>query len=165
MPQSELHLQRAPGLPPRRDPPRPIRTRFYTPKDNFAPIATINTTPLVDVMLVLIIMFILIIPVASHKVALDLPGAPPPVPGPPPPTHRLDIAANGALLWDGAATAPAALPARLAALAADPQDPVLQLNADGAARYEQVDRILGQIRTAGVTRMGFVNNHDFAEAF
>jgi biopolymer transport protein ExbD len=165
MTQPELHPQVAPGLPPRRDPPRPIRTRFYTPKDNFAPIAAINTTPLVDVMLVLIIMFILIIPVASHKVALDLPGPPPPIPGPPPPTHRLDIAANGALLWDGAALAPAALPARLSALAADPEDPVLQLNADGEARYEQVDGILGQIRTAGVTRMGFVNNHVFERSF
>lgn len=165
MTQSALHPPQGSGLPPRRDPPRPIRTRFYTPKDNFAPIATINTTPLVDVMLVLLIMFIMIIPVASHKVALDLPGPPPPIPGPPPPAHRLDIAANGALLWDGAALAPAALPARLSALAADPADPVLQLSPDGSARYEQVDEILAQVRTAGITRMGFVNNHAHAGAF
>jgi|GEM_PF-2072793 len=165
MTQSELSPVPASALPPRRSPPRPIRTRFYTPKGDFAPIATINTTPLVDVMLVLIIMFILIIPVASHKVALDLPGPPPPVPGPPPPAHRLDIAASGALLWDGAPLAAQALPARLTALAADPADPVLQLNADGEARYERVDQILAQIRTAGVTRMGFVNNHLFEESF
>jgi biopolymer transport protein ExbD len=152
-------------LPPRRSPPRPIRTRFYVPKGDFAPIASINTTPLVDVMLVLIIMFIMIIPVATHKVDLDLPGPPPPGPIVPPPSHRLDIAAGGALLWDGAPLAPAALPARLAALAADPDEPVLQLNADGEARYEQVDTILAQIRGAGVTRLGFVNNHLFRRAF
>lgn len=162
---SDRSLVPAAALPARRGPPRPIRTRFYTPKGDFAPIATINTTPLVDVMLVLIIMFILIIPVASHKVDLDLPGPPPPVPGPPPPSHRLDIAANGALLWDGASLPAAALPGRLAALAADPDDPVLQLNADGEARYERVDQILAQIRGAGVTRMGFVNNHLFRRAF
>lgn len=154
-----------PAFAVRRSPPRPIRTRFYVPKGDFSPIASINTTPLVDVMLVLLIMFIMIIPVTTHKVDLDLPGPPPPVPGPPPPSHRLDIAANGALLWDGAALASAALPGRLAALAADPDDPVLQLGADGEARYEQVDQILAQIRTAGVTRMGFVNNHPFREAF
>ena len=155
----------APALPPRRGPPRPIRTRFFVPRGDFAPIAAINTTPLVDVMLVLLIMFIMIIPVASHKVAIDLPGPPPPVPTVPPPAHRLDIAANGALMWDGAAIPAASLPARLTAMAADPARPVLHLNADGAARYERVDQVLAQIRGAGVTRMGFVNNHLFARAF
>ena len=163
MTQFERDSASAPAVPVRRGPPRPIRTRFFVPKGDFAPIAAINTTPLVDVMLVLLIMFIMIIPVTTHKVDLDLPAqAPVTVP---PPSHRLDIAANGALLWDGAALAPAALPARLSALAADPNDPVLQLNADGEARYEQVDQILAQIRRAGITRMGFVNNHLFARAF
>jgi len=164
MTQSDPTRVSAAALLARRRPPRPIRFRYLPPKGDFAPIAAINTTPLVDVMLVLLIMFIMIIPVTTHKVDLDLPGPLPPIPGPPP-SHRLDIAANGALLWDGAALAPAALPARLAALAADPDDPVLQLNADGEARYGQVDQILAQIRTAGVTRMGFVNNHLFRQAF
>lgn len=165
MTQSDRTPASAGAGPARRGPPRPIRFRYLPPKGNFAPIAAINTTPLVDVMLVLLIMFIMIIPVTTHKVDLDLPGGPPLVPTEPPPSHRLDIAANGALMWDGAALTAAALPGRLAALAADPADPVLQLNADAETRYERVDQILAQIRTAGITRMGFVDNHQFARAF
>ena len=144
--------------------PRPIRMRYLPPKGDFAPIATINTTPLVDVMLVLLIMFIMIIPVASHKVPLDLP-PPDPRPAPPPPFHRLDIAAGGALSWDGAPLDAAALPARLRAMAADPDRPVLHLGADGEARYERVDQILAEIARARVTRLGFVDNRRFASAF
>lgn len=143
----------------------PIRMRSFTPKGDFAPIATINTTPLVDVMLVLLIMFIIIIPVASHKVPLKLPREAPPVDRTPPPAHRLDIAANGALLWDGAPLAAEALPARLRAMAADAGRPVLHLNADGEARYERVDQVLAEIGRARVTRLGFIDQRRFARAF
>jgi biopolymer transport protein ExbD len=144
--------------------PRPIRSRYLPPKGDFAPIVAINTTPLVDVMLVLLIMFIIIIPVASHKVPLDLPAAPT-EPGPPPPFHRLDIAASGALSWNGRAIAGAALAGRLGAMARDPARPVLHLGADGEARYEDVDRILAEIARSGVTRLGFVDNQRFSRAF
>ncbi|HKR25452.1 MAG TPA: biopolymer transporter ExbD [Allosphingosinicella sp.] len=144
--------------------PRPIRMRYLPPRGDFAPIATINTTPLVDVMLVLLIMFIMIIPVASHKVPLDLP-APDSRPAAPPPFHRLDIAAGGALSWDGAPLAAETLPARLRAMAADPDRPVLHLGADAEARYERVDQILAEIARARVTRLGFVDNRRFANAF
>jgi biopolymer transport protein ExbD len=143
---------------------RPPRIRFVPPRGDFAPIVAINTTPLVDVMLVLLIMFILVIPAATHKVPLDLPQ-----PGPsvttPPPSHQLDIAADGALAWDGAALPAGALAARLAALAADPVRPELHLNAAGEARYEQVDIILAQIRGAGITRLGFIDNAQYRNAF
>jgi len=143
---------------------RPIRTHFYTPRGDYAPIAAINTTPLIDMMLVILIMLIVAIPMTTHKVPLDLP---PPDPGrtPPPPSHRLAIDAGGALAWDGRPLAAAALPARLAALAADPARPALLLDADGAARYERVDETLAAIRRAGVTRLGFVDNRRFAQAF
>ena len=114
-------------------------------------------------MLVLLIMFI-IIPAASQKVPLDLPTGPP-LPGPPPPVHRLDIAASGALFWDGTALDAAALRGRLAAMAADPARPVLHLGAESEARYEVVDRILADIARSGVTRLGFVDNRRFARAF
>jgi len=141
----------------------PLRkTPSFAPPADFAPIAAINTTPLVDVMLVLIIMFIMIIPATNHKVPVDLP---PDGPVRPAPVHRLDIRADGSLAWNGSPLAPAALPARLAALAADPAQPNLHLDADGEARYERVDQILAQIRTAGVTRLGFVDNRRFARAF
>ncbi len=164
MTRSAKSLLQAPASPLRSCPPRPARIRYLPPKGDFAPIAQINTTPLVDVMLVLLIMFIMIVPVASHKVPIDLPGGPP-QPGVPAPIHRLDITAGGALRWDGAALPTASLPARLGALTADPARPVLHLNAHGEARYERVDQVLAQIRGAGVTRMGFVDNRQFARAF
>lgn len=144
---------------------RPIRMRWLPPRGDFAPIATINTTPLIDVMLVLLIMFIIVIPVASHKVPLDLPQEAPPTDRAPPPVHRLDIAASGALAWDGAPLPAAALPARLAAMAADPDRPVLHLNAAAEARYGEVDRILAEIGRARISRMGLVDNRRFARAF
>jgi biopolymer transport protein ExbD len=140
--------------------PRPIRTRFYTAKGDYAPIAEINTTPLIDMMLVILIMLIVAIPLTNHKVPLDLP---PPVPGgTPPPSHRLFIDAGGALAWDGRPLAAAALPGRLAALNADPRRPALILDADGETRYERFDELLAAIRRAGVTRLGFVDNRRFA---
>jgi biopolymer transport protein ExbD len=142
----------------------PPRIRFIPPKGDFAPIVAINTTPLVDVMLVLLIMFIIIIPPATHKVPLDLP-QPGPSLAPPPPSHRLDIAADGALAWNGTALPADALPARLAALAADPAHPDLNLDAAGEARYEQVDIILAQIRRAGITRLGFVDSARYRDVF
>ena len=142
--------------------PRPMRTSFYMPKDNFAPIAAINTTPLVDVMLVLLIMFIMIIPVATHKVAIDVPTGP--ADGTPPIVHRLDIDAGGSLAWDGAAIGAAALAPRLSQLAADPARPVLVFNPDGETRYERVDELMAAIRRAGVTRLAFLNNSRFGPA-
>src|SRR5687767_11155908 len=92
------------------------------------PEPSINTTPLIDVMLVLLIMFIITIPVATHKVPLDLP-QPSPDPRLPVPIHRLEIQPSGRLSWDGSVIAGTQLPARLRALAADPADPDLHIAA------------------------------------
>lgn len=143
---------------------RAMRDRFIVPPDGETPISAINTTPLVDVMLVLLIMFIMIIPVSSHKVPLDLPSTPPTAIPAPPPVHRLDIQAGGAVLWDGRRVDSASLPARFRALAADPANPELHLNPEAEANYGQVDIILAQIRRAGVRRLGFLDNHRFAGA-
>jgi biopolymer transport protein ExbD len=132
------------------------------PQSDFAPIAAINTTPLIDMMLVILIMLIVTIPMSTHKVPLDLPGPSPAFPRDPPPVHRLSVQASGALLWDGQTLPADALPARLAALQADPLLPVLELNAEGEARYERVDQVFAEIRHSGVTRLGFVGNEGFA---
>jgi len=137
------------------------RTARIAPQGDFAPIAAINTTPLIDMMLVILIMLIVAIPMTTHKVPLDLPSAPP-VPMTPPPVHRLSILASGALVWDGQALDGAALRGRLDAFQADPRQPVLELDADGEARYARVDQLLADIRRAGVTRLGFVGNERFA---
>jgi len=129
--------------------------------DDMQPIAEINTTPLVDVMLVLLIMFILIIPVSTHKVPLDLP-----VPGDglPPQTHRLDLDAAGRLFWDGRAVAATELTQRLRSLAADPADPLLEISADAETRYARFDETLAAVRRAGVARLAFVGQDRFAGA-
>jgi len=131
--------------------------------DDAQPIAEINTTPLVDVMLVLLIMFILVIPVTSHKVPVDLPQAGPTPPAPPP-VHRLDLDAAGRLYWDGLAIAPAELTPRLAGMAADPSQPVLHMNAHDETRYERFDETLAAVRRAGIDRLGFVGQQRFAGA-
>ena len=142
----------------------PIRTRFVSESVEFRPIAAINTTPLIDMMLVILIMVIVAIPMRNHKVAVDLPAAHAQS-APPPPTHVLAIDRAGALAWDGQALPAAQLPGRLAALRADPTRPVLQLAPDADARYERFDEILAEIRRAGITRLGFVGNQVFAQGF
>ena len=122
----------------------------------------INTTPLIDLMLVLLVMLMLSIPMATHEMPLDVPPPPPETPqGPPPPVHRLDVDAAGALSWDGRPIADAELPARLARMMRDPAEPVLHFAADGETRYARVDETLAIVLSAGVTRMGFVGNAQF----
>jgi biopolymer transport protein ExbD len=128
------------------------------PDPDHEPIGTLNITPLIDVMLVLLVMFIIAVPAMTHKVPMNLP-----VPGPAGElvVHRLAIAADGALRWDGSPVAEAALAPRLAALVGDP-DASLVLDPDGAARYERFDQVLATVRRAGVTRLGFADNARFA---
>ncbi len=124
-----------------------------------SPIVDLNTTPLIDVMLVLLIMFIITVPVATHKVPIDLPQS-----GPSraePIVHRLDLDAAGRLAWNGAPLGRAELPARLAAVKADP-GAELHFRTDAATRYETFDGVLAQIKGAGITRLGLVDNQRFA---
>ena len=128
------------------------------------PIAEVNTTPLIDVMLVLLIMFIVTIPLQTHAVKMDVPTAPTPA-GPEPVVHSLAMDSLGALSFDGAPVAEAALPAQLVAMKqADPLS-VLHFQIDGQARHEDFDRVLAEVKRAGVERLGFVGNHAFAGSF
>ena len=120
----------------------------------------INTTPLIDLMLVLLVMLIISMPVANHRMPLKLP---PPDPGmrTPPPSHRLDVDAAGRLSWDGQPIAEAELGPRLARMAADPAQPLLNFAAAAETRYERVDEALALVLRARITRLGFVGNEDF----
>lgn len=133
-----------------------------TARAQFQPMSQLNITPLIDVLLVLLVMLILTIPMATQKVSIDLPVAGPPRTTPPEKMHRLDIAASGALLLDGAAVDEAALPARLAPLVADPEA-LLTINADAASRYDTFDHVLATIKRAGVKRLGFARNDAFTD--
>ena len=121
----------------------------------------INTTPLIDVMLVLIIMLIITIPVQLHAVNLNLPqGSPPPLVKPE--VVTLDIEASGALRWNGEAVADrAALEARLKAAAAQPDQPELHLRANKAVDYGVVAMVLARAQRLGMTKLGMVGNEQF----
>jgi len=124
-------------------------------------IMDINTTPLIDVMLVLIIMLIITIPVQLHAVNLNMPqaSAPPLVK---PDVITLDIEASGRLLWNGEALPDrAALEARLKAAAAQPDQPELHLRANRAVEYGVVAMVLASAQRLGVTKLGMVGNEQF----
>jgi biopolymer transport protein ExbD len=139
-----------------------MRRRYPAATLDPRPFQDLNITPLIDVMLVLLVMFILLIPIQQHKVPLDLPGKG--VPMAERPIVRLEIAQTGAIQWNGAPVAEATLPARFRAMVADPAQPVLHISADGAARYEVFDETLAAAKQAGITRLGMVGNEKFAGA-
>jgi len=127
-------------------------------------ISDINTTPLIDVMLVLLIMLIITIPIQLHAVTLNMPAGKPPPPQRPPQVVRLDVAADGRLSWDGETVAgDAALDARLRQVAAQADLPELHLRPDKAVDYGVVAHVLAAAQRAGVTRLGVVGSEQFVE--
>jgi biopolymer transport protein ExbD len=136
------------------------RSLSAPPLVDVGPISTLNTTPLIHVMLVLLIMFIVTIPLTTHNLKLDLPTGP--VSNEmPPPVHRLTMDAAGRLTWDGAALPEAALASRLAVLKAE--DGELHFRADGEARYEDFNRVLSLVKRAEIGRLGLIDNARFID--
>ena len=132
------------------------------------PMMDINTTPLIDVMLVLLIMFIITIPIQTHAVKLDLPvddptnRQQPPVD---PVKNKIVIQPNGAILWNGAAVDPVTLRQYLDVTTTMQPTPELHLQPDPNARYEVVDEVLAITKRARVNSMGFVGNEAYVNAF
>ncbi|MEQ7873082.1 biopolymer transporter ExbD [Sphingomonas sp. ASV193] len=129
-----------------------------------APISELNTTPLIDVMLVLLVMLIMTVPAATHKVPLDLPQAAP-SPRIAPLVNTVGIDRAGGLRWNGEPVGMAALDAALSASARREQAPEIHLAPAGDAPYATVDAVLAMARRDGVERLGFVGNGDYAGAF
>jgi len=121
-----------------------------------APMADINMTPLVDVMLVLLILFIVTIPVIRHGVRVELPQASSARDTPAPTAIHLAVDARGQTWWNGDAVDDAQLEARLIAAAAMRPQPELRLQGDRAVRYERVAQVMSAVRRAGLQRLGFV---------
>ncbi|MDT8759843.1 biopolymer transporter ExbD [Sphingomonas psychrotolerans] len=119
------------------------------------PFSAINVTPFIDVMLVLLIVMILSIPVATHKLPIELPVGDGPIQVERP--HQLGIDRAGTLFWDGRQIADSELPELLAAMQRDAAA-VLHMNTDPEARYERFDSVLAVVKRAGVERLGFVGN-------
>ena len=116
----------------------------------------INMTPLVDVMLVLLIIFIITIPVMKHAVNVDLPRATNQVQDVKPETIRLSVDAKGAYYWNESKVEDAALPALLAAEAAKNPQPGLHIRGDKEVRYERVAQAMAAAQQAGVKKIGFI---------
>jgi biopolymer transport protein ExbD len=127
------------------------------------PMVDINTTPLVDVLLVLLVMLIITIPIQLHAVALEMPGRQAPVPQRPPVVAQVDIDAAGRYLWNGEPLADrAALEARLRAAARQPDQPEIHVRPDRRAKYEAVAAALTSAQRLGLTRIGIVGMEQFA---
>lgn len=116
------------------------------------PIADLNMTPLIDVLLVLIVMFIILVPPTLTEATVALPG--PAGKALPVTMHRLVIAQGGAVTLDGVGVSEAALAMRLATVVRDEQA-TLVMRTDPAAPYERFVAVLAVVKRAGVTRLGF----------
>lgn len=128
------------------------------------PMMDINTTPLIDVMLVLLIMFIITIPVQTHAVKLDLPQNQPNTPPPPilPVKNRVTVDAANNIFWNGAPINITVLRQYLDQTQQMNPIPELHLEPDPQARYEVVDEVLAVTKRANVSKMGFVGNERYA---
>jgi biopolymer transport protein ExbD len=127
-------------------------------------IIDINTTPLIDVMLVLLIMLIITIPVQMHSVQMDMPRDVAAVPPQKPEIIDLDIDFDGTISWNGAVVPTrAALEERLRAAAAANPQPELHLTPHRLVKYASVAMVLAEAQRLGVTRIGFVGNERFVE--
>jgi biopolymer transport protein ExbD len=116
----------------------------------------INMTPLVDVMLVLLIIFIITIPVMKHAVNIDLPRATNQVQDAKPETIRLSVDAQGDYFWNENKLADADLVPRLTAEAAKEPQPELHIRGDKNVRYERVAQAMAAAQQAGVKKIGFI---------
>jgi biopolymer transport protein ExbD len=127
------------------------------------PLVDINTTPLVDVLLVLLVMLIITIPIQLSAVGLEMPGRSAPRPPTPPVVVQLDVNAAGQYLWNGEPLADrAALDARLAEAAGQTEQPELHLRADRRAKYAPVAAALTSAQRAGLVKIGLVGTEQFA---
>ncbi|NRF70575.1 biopolymer transporter ExbD [Aquincola sp. S2] len=128
------------------------------------PIVDVNTTPLIDVMLVLLVMLIITIPVQLHAVNLNLPVGPPPAADHKPEVVRIDIDAAGALHWNGQPLADAAeLRQRLDAAATQALTPEIHVRPDQAARYDRFADVMVAADRAGLVKLGVVGSEQFVD--
>ncbi|WP_326539240.1 ExbD/TolR family protein [Pseudorhodoferax sp.] len=116
----------------------------------------INMTPLVDVMLVLLIIFIITIPVMKHAVNIDLPRASSEQEDAKPETIRLSVAADGGYYWNESRITDAELLPRLQAEGTKEPQPELHIRGDREVRYERVAQAMSFARQAGVRKIGFI---------
>lgn len=129
---------------------------FGTTDDTDEVMNEINMTPLVDVMLVLLIIFIITVPVMKHAVNIDLPRASNQVLDAKPQTIRLSVDASGQYFWNETPTSDEAVMQQLKTAAAQSPQPELHIRGDKAVRYERVAQAIAAAQQAGVKKIGFI---------
>jgi len=122
----------------------------------------INTTPLIDVMLVLLIMLIITIPIQTHAVKLNMPAGTPPPQTVPPEVVTIEVDFDGTVLWNGQVLPDRpALETRLRAAASLPVQPELHLRPNKLVKYEHVAAVMASAQRLGLKKIGIVGNEQF----
>ena len=132
-------------------------------RDDGAPMMEMNMTPLIDVLLVLLIVFIMSIPIATHAVSIDLPVADP---NPPPNMvdpikNKIVLTPDNEILWNGTPITPNTLVANLQTSLTYSVEPELQFEPEAQAAYDLSAKVLNIIKGSGVTKFGFVGNEKY----
>ena len=135
-------------------------------RDDGEPMMEMNTTPLIDVMLVLLIMFIITIPVQTHAVKVDLPvDSKQPQNLIDPVKNKVTIDPTGAIMWNGLPVDKTRLQQYLEQSVLMNPEPELHFQPDPQAKYEVVDQVLAVIKRSKVTKLGFIGNEQYYNDF
>jgi biopolymer transport protein ExbD len=122
----------------------------------------INTTPLIDVMLVLLIMLIITIPIQTHAVKLNMPIGKPPPPTVQPQVVTIDVDFDGTLIWNGETlSGRPELEARMRGAAAMQEQPEIHLRPNKLVRYRNVAMVMASAQRLGLTKIGIVGHEQF----
>jgi len=124
----------------------------------------INTTPLIDVMLVLLIMLIITIPIQTHAVKLNMPVGNPPPPAAPPEIVKIDVDFDGTVLWNGE-TVPdrTTLESKFRGAAAQPIQPEFHLRPNKLVTYKHVAGVMASAQRLGITKIGLIGAEQFLD--
>ena len=136
-------------------------------KEDGAPMMEMNMTPLIDVLLVLLIMFIITIPIQTHAVKVDLPvnSKNPPKTPVDPQKNKITIDPAGVVSWNGSQVDEVTLRQYLDQTAGMSPEPELHFQPDPQARYEVVDRTLAVVKRSAITKLGFIGNEQYRNDF
>ena len=126
-----------------------------------APVMEMNMTPLIDVMLVLLILFIITIPIQTHAVKMNMPIPSNAQPKEPRPPIRIDVDFDGTIGWNGVAVTPSELQAKLAEVAREADQQEVHLRPNKLVTYKHVVLVMASAQRLGVTKIGLVGNEQF----
>jgi len=124
----------------------------------------INTTPLIDVMLVLLVMLIITIPIQTHAVKLNMPVGNPPPPAEPPVVHTIEVDFDGTIIWDGETVADRpTLEARFENAAKQPVQPEFHLRPNKLVTYKHVAGVMASAQRLGITKIGLIGAEQYLD--